>query len=103
MSGHGAAWRRPLDTIYAAPYGSCIERGANRHGQRIFRFQGDHGAVSAADRTDAAAQRQHRDAWRKFAVEGIGLEVHPDSNDETLFLRLDQWHHRIILEKNSAG
>ena len=42
------------------------------------------------------------DAWHRFAVEGIGLEVHPDSTDDTVFLRLDEWHHRVILEKHDA-
>ena len=42
------------------------------------------------------------DAWRTFATEGIGLELHPDSDDDRLFLRMDQWHHRVILEKDGA-
>ncbi|MDE0063366.1 MAG: VOC family protein [Gammaproteobacteria bacterium] len=42
------------------------------------------------------------DAWKTFASEGIGLQVHPDSDENTLFLRMDLWHHRVILEKDGA-
>ena len=42
------------------------------------------------------------DAWKTFASEGIGLEVHPDSDEDRLFLRMDQWHHRVILERDRA-
>ena len=42
------------------------------------------------------------EAWRTFASEGIGLQVHPDSDDNTLFLRMDLWHHRVILEQDGA-
>lgn len=37
-------------------------------------------------------------AWKVFAAEGLGLEIGADSTDDTVFLRMDQWHHRIILE-----
>ena len=39
------------------------------------------------------------EAWRTFAEEFIGLEVHPESEGDRLYLRLDDWHHRIILDK----
>ena len=42
------------------------------------------------------------DAWRVFATEGLGLEIGEDSTDERMYLRLDDWHHRIILEKDGA-
>jgi 2,3-dihydroxybiphenyl 1,2-dioxygenase len=42
------------------------------------------------------------DAWRVFASEGLGLEIHPDSSSDRVFLRLDQWHHRVVLEPNNA-
>ena len=41
-------------------------------------------------------------AWRSFAEELIGLEVHPESEGDRLYLRLDDWHHRIILDKDPA-
>lgn len=41
-------------------------------------------------------------AWRRFATEGLGLEIGEDSTDDTVFLRMDQWHHRIILEQDPA-
>ncbi len=41
-------------------------------------------------------------AWRSFAEELLGLEVHPESEGDRLYLRLDDWHHRIILDKDPA-
>jgi len=41
-------------------------------------------------------------AWRAFAAEGLGLEIGQDSTADTVFLRMDQWHHRIILEQDPA-
>ena len=42
------------------------------------------------------------EAWRSFVEEYIGLEVHPESEGDRLYLRLDDWHHRIILDKDPA-
>jgi len=42
------------------------------------------------------------EAWRTFAADGLGLEIGPDSTADTVFLRMDQWHHRIILEQDGA-
>ena len=42
-------------------------------------------------------------AWRSFAEEHLGLEVHPESEGDRLYLRLDDWHHRIILDKDPAN
>ena len=42
------------------------------------------------------------DAWREFAVEGIGFGVHPDSDEDTLYLRMDGWHHRLMLVKDGS-
>lgn len=41
-------------------------------------------------------------AWRTFATDCIGLEAAPDSREDRLYLRMDQWHHRIILEAGDA-
>ena len=40
------------------------------------------------------------EAWRTFAEEFIGLEVHPESEGDRLYLRLDDWHHRVILDRD---
>ena len=41
------------------------------------------------------------EAWR--VCRGIHwIEVHPESEGDRLYLRLDDWHHRIILDKDPA-
>ena len=42
------------------------------------------------------------DAWRVFATEALGLEIGEDSTDERMYLRLDDWHHRVLLEEDGA-
>jgi len=42
------------------------------------------------------------EAWRAFATDGLGLEIGQDSTRDTVYLRMDQWHHRIILEQDPA-
>jgi len=42
------------------------------------------------------------DAWRAFATDGLGLEIGNDSTEDTVYLRMDQWHHRIVLEQDPA-
>ncbi len=42
------------------------------------------------------------DAWKTFASDGLGMEVGVDSTEEATFLRLDQWHHRVILEPDGS-
>ena len=39
------------------------------------------------------------EAWRAFASDLLGLEVCDDPNGGRLFMRLDNWHHRIVLEE----
>lgn len=41
-------------------------------------------------------------AWHKFCSELLGLEVHEDSEADRLYVRSDQWHHRIIIEKDES-
>jgi len=41
-------------------------------------------------------------AWHKFCSELLGLEVHEDSEADRLYVRNDQWHHRIIIEKDES-
>jgi len=40
--------------------------------------------------------------WRDFASHILGLEVVDDGPENTLFLRNDLWHHRVILEQDGA-
>lgn len=40
-------------------------------------------------------------AWRAFAADLIGLEIGAEEN-KRMYLRNDQWHHRIILEEDGS-
>jgi 2,3-dihydroxyethylbenzene 1,2-dioxygenase len=40
--------------------------------------------------------------WKKFASEVLGAEVVDSDNPRRAFVRLDYWHHRIVLEENGA-
>lgn len=40
-------------------------------------------------------------AWSRYASEILGLEVVPESADRA-FLRMDYWHHRLILDQNGT-
>ena len=40
--------------------------------------------------------------WREFAAEVLGLEVVEGDLAGRCFLRMDYWHHRIVLEENDA-
>lgn len=37
------------------------------------------------------------DAWRSYAAEVAGMEVVDEGEGDRLYLRMDQWHHRIVL------
>lgn len=37
------------------------------------------------------------DAWRSYASEVAGMEVVDEGEGDRLYLRMDQWHHRIVL------
>lgn len=37
-------------------------------------------------------------AWKAYAVEVLGLEITADSTDELTYLRVDDRHHRLLLE-----
>lgn len=41
-------------------------------------------------------------AWKPFAANILGLEVVDDSDAARCFLRMDYWHHRLILEEDGA-
>lgn len=37
------------------------------------------------------------DAWRSYAAEVAGMEVVDEGEGDRVYLRMDQWHHRIVL------
>lgn len=41
------------------------------------------------------------DAWREYAMH-LGLEIADDSTENRLYLRMDLWHHRIVIVRDSA-
>jgi len=41
-------------------------------------------------------------AWHKFCSQLLGLEVHEDAHAKRLYVRNDQWHHRIIIEEDAS-
>ena len=41
-------------------------------------------------------------AWRAYTVEVLGFEITPDSSDETLYLRVDDHHHRIAVHAGDS-
>jgi 2,3-dihydroxybiphenyl 1,2-dioxygenase len=43
------------------------------------------------------------DAWSKYAVDVLGHEIAPDSDDANLYLRMDDHHHRLIVHPISGG
>ena len=42
------------------------------------------------------------DAWRDYVTKIIGVELRDDTDDGKLWLRLDDWHHRIIIEEDDC-
>ena len=38
------------------------------------------------------------DAWRSYASEVAGMEVFDDGEDDRVYLRMDQWHHRQLMK-----
>ncbi len=39
-----------------------------------------------------------RDVWASYATEVLGNEVSPDSDDQNLYLRMDTYHHRLVVQ-----
>jgi 2,3-dihydroxybiphenyl 1,2-dioxygenase len=39
-----------------------------------------------------------RDAWASYATDVLGDEVSADSDDRNLYLRMDDYHHRIVVQ-----
>jgi 2,3-dihydroxybiphenyl 1,2-dioxygenase len=42
------------------------------------------------------------DAWRDFAGGIIGMEVLDESEGDRIYLRMDRWHHRIVLHDDGG-
>ena len=43
------------------------------------------------------------DAWKKYSVEVLGLEIARDSSDKLLYLRADEQHHRLSIHPREAN
>lgn len=41
-------------------------------------------------------------AWKEFATEILGLEVVDEGEPSRCYLRMDYWHHRIIIEEDGS-
>src|ERR1700694_4125593 len=42
------------------------------------------------------------DAWKNFASRIVGMELTEDQERDRCYLRMDYWHHRIILHNDSS-
>ncbi len=42
------------------------------------------------------------DAWKKFATEIVGMELVDDGERDRCYLRMDYWHHRIVLHHDGS-
>ena len=42
------------------------------------------------------------DAWRAYATEVAGMEVVDEGEGDRIYLRMDLWHHRIVLHKGDT-
>ncbi len=42
------------------------------------------------------------DAWRRYATQIVGMQLVDDSAGAEFYLRMDQWHHRIAVHKDSS-
>lgn len=40
------------------------------------------------------------DAWKSFATEVVGMECVGGNEDDRAYLRMDAWHHRIVLHRS---
>ena len=45
---------------------------------------------------------QRLDDWKRFAAEIVGLEVADDGEADRCYLRMDYWHHRIVLHDDGS-
>lgn len=42
------------------------------------------------------------DAWRNFATQLIGMELSDEGERDRCYLRMDYWHHRLVLHANGS-
>ena len=42
------------------------------------------------------------EAWKKFAANILGMEVTDDGENDRCYLRMDYWHHRIVLHSDPS-
>ena len=42
------------------------------------------------------------EAWKKFAANVLGMEVTDDGESDRSYLRMDYWHHRIVLHSDPS-
>jgi 2,3-dihydroxyethylbenzene 1,2-dioxygenase len=42
------------------------------------------------------------DEWKKFATEILGMELADDGERDRCYLRMDYWHHRIVLHEGAS-
>jgi len=42
------------------------------------------------------------EAWKKFATEVVAMELLDEGEGDRFYLRMDNWHHRIIVHENGS-
>jgi 2,3-dihydroxybiphenyl 1,2-dioxygenase len=42
------------------------------------------------------------DEWKNFATQIIGMELSDDGESDRVYLRMDYWHHRLVLHANGS-
>ena len=42
------------------------------------------------------------DEWKHFAANIVGMEVTNDGEPDRCYLRMDYWHHRLVLHANDS-
>src|SRR5262245_34398320 len=42
------------------------------------------------------------DAWKDFATHIVGMELSDEGERDRCYLRLDYWHHRLVLHNDSS-
>src|SRR5947207_8194980 len=42
------------------------------------------------------------DAWKDFATRIVGLELAQEGESDRCYLRMDYWHHRIVLHSDPS-
>lgn len=41
-------------------------------------------------------------AWRDYATQVIGMEILDEGEGDRFYLRMDEWHHRIVVHENGS-